>query len=100
MTPRRAIVLALGVLCLGIGLAAVDTIHEGERFDAADFALELLEWAGLVGAVTAAVWIATRPARPARRPGRDPARPGAGGGAGRGLARPARSRRSMISRRR
>ena len=58
MTPRRAIVLAFGVLCLGIGLAAVDTIHEGERFDAADFALELLEWAGIVGAVTAAVWIA------------------------------------------
>ena len=58
MTPRRAIVLALGVLCLGIGLAAVDTIHEGERFDATDFALDLLEWAGLVGAVSAAVWIA------------------------------------------
>jgi DNA-binding CsgD family transcriptional regulator len=57
MTPRRAIMLALCVLCFGIVLAAVDTIHEGEPFDATDFALEFLEWAGLVGAVSAAVWI-------------------------------------------
>ena len=59
MTPRRAIVLALGVLGLGIGLAAVDAIQEGEAFDATDFALDLLEWAGLVGAAAAALWIAT-----------------------------------------
>lgn len=59
MTPRRAIVLALCVLGMGIALAAVDTIHEGEGFDATDFALELLQWAGLVGAASAAVWIVT-----------------------------------------
>jgi DNA-binding CsgD family transcriptional regulator len=57
MTPRRAIVVGLCVLCLGIGLAAVDSSIEGERYVAGDFALDLLEYVGLAGAVAAGVWI-------------------------------------------
>ena len=58
MTQRRAILLSLGLLSLVVGLAAVDTVYERERFEAVGFLLEVLEWAGIIGAVMAAGWIA------------------------------------------
>ena len=59
MRPRwRADRAGPGALALAVALAAVDTsASKRERFDAADFALELLEWAGIVGAWRRSRWV-------------------------------------------
>ena len=55
MAPRRAPLLAIAVIAAALGLATLDTAAERAAFDPGGFALELLEWAGIVGALVAAL---------------------------------------------
>ncbi len=56
MRRRQLIALGLGAAGLVAGMAVLDITIEGDGFDAADFALELLDRAVSVGAMAAVAW--------------------------------------------
>lgn len=58
MRPGRVMLLVFGAMLLAVGLAAFDTAVEHRGFEASDFAVEFLEWAGIVGAAAAAAAVA------------------------------------------
>jgi DNA-binding CsgD family transcriptional regulator len=55
MGAREDPLLAFAAVALAVALATLDTVAERATFDAGGFALELLEWAGIVGALVAAI---------------------------------------------
>jgi DNA-binding CsgD family transcriptional regulator len=57
MGTRRLVGLACAAAALVVGLAALDLVIEGEGFDPADFAFELLDRAITVGVMAAVAWI-------------------------------------------
>lgn len=57
MDRARLILLAAGGVALVVGMAVVDTLVDGEDFEVADFALELLDRGVVVGAMIAVAWV-------------------------------------------
>ena len=55
MGPRVGPLLAFGAVALAVGIAILDTGVERATFDLGGFALELLEWAGIVGGLIASI---------------------------------------------
>lgn len=57
MARRPLIWLIVGAALLAVGMAVVDSWLDGERFDPADFALEILDRAMTLGAMVAVSWL-------------------------------------------